>query len=99
MSSRPDNRNKRPARRGLAALLAGLCLAGAAMADPLPWRQYPGVEYVDFELPTDYRAPAEWVFERLALVDRLGRVVAMRRHGWTIDYRAATGTSRRSCAG
>ena len=42
-----------------------LCLVGAALADPKPFRQYVGVEYYDFELPTDFRTPAEWVFARL----------------------------------
>jgi hypothetical protein len=87
VSFAPNNRKKRPSRRGLAAALAGLCLVGAAMADPLPWRQYPGVEYVDFELPTDYRAPAEWVFARL-MYPSIGWGGSWQDGGtsWTIDY-------------
>ena len=65
----PDNRKERPPRRGLAALLGGLMSRRRrrCVADPLPWREYPGVEYVtaSFELPTDFREPAEWVFGRL----------------------------------
>src|SRR5688500_17677680 len=57
------------------------------MADPLPFRQYPGVEYYDFELPTDFREPAEWVFGRLMYPSR-GRGVQWQSGGtrWTIDY-------------
>jgi hypothetical protein len=84
---RPDNRKERPPRRGLAALLAGVCLVSAAMADPLPWRQYPGVEYQDYELPTDYRTPAEWIFARL-MYPSVGWGGAWQYGGtsWTIDY-------------
>ena len=78
---------KRPGRRGLAALAAALCLVGVAFADPLPWRQYPGVEYYDYELPPDYREPAEWVFARL-MYPQMGWGAAWERGGtsWTIDY-------------
>ena len=87
MSFGPDNRKERRPRRGLAALIAGLCLVGAAMADPLPWRQYPGVEYFDYELPTDHRTPAEWVFARL-MYPSIGWGGAWEYGGtsWTIDY-------------
>ncbi len=65
MSLRPDHRKQRPPRRGLAAaVLAGVGLVSVALADPLPFREYPGVEYYDYELPTDFREPAEWVFAR-----------------------------------
>lgn len=76
------------ARRGaLTALAAALCLAGAAFADPLPWREYPGVEYYDFDLPTDYQEPAEWVFARL-MYPQLGWGSQWKFGGtsWTIDY-------------
>jgi hypothetical protein len=83
----PDNRKERPPRRGLAALLVGLCAVGAALADPLPFRQYPGVEYDDFELPTDFRDSAEWVFARL-MYPSLGWGGQWQFGGtsWTIDY-------------
>ena len=83
----PSNRNNRPPRRGLAALLASLCLAGAAFADPLPFRQYPGIEYYDFELPADFRRPAEWVFARL-MYPQIGWGGQWQFGGtsWTIDY-------------
>ncbi len=46
---------------------ACFCLAaiGAAFAQLRPFREYPGVEYEQFQLPPDYRQPAEWVFARL----------------------------------
>ncbi len=71
----------------MTALAAALCIAGGAFADPLPWRQYQGVEYYDFELPTDYQEPAEWVFARL-MYPQLGWGSAWERGGtsWTIDY-------------
>jgi hypothetical protein len=87
VSLRPDHRKERPPRRGLPALLAGLCLVSVAAADPLPFRQYPGVEYYDFELPTDYRDPAEWVFARL-MYPQMGWGSQWEFGGtsWTIDY-------------
>ena len=86
-SGPPDNRKERPPRRGLAALLVGVSLVGVALADPLPFRQYPGVEYYDFELPTDFRVPAEWVFARL-MYPSLGWGGQWQYGGtsWTIDY-------------
>ena len=87
MISRCTHRKTRRRRRSLAALLAGLCLVGGAAADPLPWRPYPGVEYYDFELPTDYRDPAEWVFARL-MYPQMGWGSQWQFGGtsWTIDY-------------
>src|SRR6185369_2881308 len=52
-------------RRALLAAAAALCLVGIALAAPRPFRQYPGVEYYDFELPTDYQTAGEWSFARL----------------------------------
>jgi hypothetical protein len=71
----------------LAALVVALCLVGVALADPLPFRQYPGVEYYDFELPTDFREPAEWVFARL-MYPSIGWGSQWQYGGtsWTIDY-------------
>jgi hypothetical protein len=66
----------------------GLCLVGIASADPLPWRAYQGVEYDgDFELPTDYRDSAEWVFGRL-MYPTMGWGSQWLYGGtsWTIDY-------------
>ncbi|HUQ52044.1 MAG TPA: DUF4159 domain-containing protein [Gammaproteobacteria bacterium] len=88
MSSRPSvKRKERPPRRGLAALLVGLGVVGVALADPMPFRQYPGVEYYDFELPTDFRQPAEWVFGRLMYPSvGFGGQWKLGSTSWTIDY-------------
>jgi hypothetical protein len=87
VSLRPDKRKERPRRRGLTALVMASCFAGAALADPLPFREYPGVEYYDFDLPTDFRDPAEWVFGRL-MYPSIGWGGAWQTGGtsWTIDY-------------
>jgi hypothetical protein len=88
MSTRSRDRPKKsPARRALAAVAAALCLVGAAVAAPREWRQYAGVEYFDFELPTDYREPAEWVFARL-MYPQIGWGSQWEYGGtsWTIDY-------------
>jgi hypothetical protein len=90
VSGRPDNRKERPYRRALAALLVGVCVVvmGVALADPMRFREYPGVEYYDFELPTDFREPAEWVFARL-MYPSIGWGGGMWKNGgtsWTIDY-------------
>jgi hypothetical protein len=80
--------------RALGAVLAGLCLVGVAFA-ALPWREYPGMEYGDFDLPTDYMVPAEWTFGRLMYPEH--DVYRSVRYGarddwaqgytsWTIDY-------------
>jgi hypothetical protein len=54
------------------------------LQNPLPFRQYAGVEYYDFPLPPDYATPGEWVFARL-----MYRATGYGRRGrsnWTIDY-------------
>jgi uncharacterized protein DUF4159 len=90
VSGRPDNRKERPYRRALTALLVGVCVVvvGVALADPMRFREYPGVEYYDYELPTDFRAPAEWVFARL-MYPSIGWGGGSWKNGgtsWTIDY-------------
>jgi Domain of unknown function (DUF4159) len=52
-------------RKVLRALCGALALAIAAYAFQRPFRQYPGVEYFQFELPTDYQTPGEFAFARL----------------------------------
>src|SRR5689334_9763339 len=87
VSVRPAKRKERLYRRGLVALLAGLFCVGVALADPMKWREYPGVEYYNFELPTDFRSPAEWVFARL-MYPSIGWGGSWKNGGtsWTIDY-------------
>jgi hypothetical protein len=87
MNGSPNPPPKRAPRRRLGIVLAALCFVGAAVADPLPWRQYAGVEYLDFELPTNYRQPAEWVFGRL-MYPSIGWGGQWQFGGtsWTIDY-------------
>ncbi|HVY63633.1 MAG TPA: DUF4159 domain-containing protein [Gammaproteobacteria bacterium] len=74
-------------RSTLAAGVVALCLVGIAFAAPRPFRQYPGVEYYDFELPTDYLKPAEWTFARL-MYPTIGWGNEWQFGGtsWTIDY-------------
>ena len=83
----PEKRKERLYRRGLVALLAGLLVVGVALADPMKWREYPGVEYYGFELPTDFRKPAEWTFARL-MYPSIGWGGTWQNGGtsWTIDY-------------
>jgi hypothetical protein len=87
VSSRHKQSKERRPRRGWAALLAAACFVGAALADPLPFREYPGVEYGDWDLPTDWRNPAEWVFGRLMYPSiEWGGGWENGRSSWTIDY-------------
>ena len=94
-----------------AALVGALCLVGIALAasPPREWRQYPGIEYYEFDLPTDYQVPAEWTFARL-MYPPYDTYRAFRRSwrsdwqtggtSWTIDYpKERTGTSWRWCGG
>lgn len=70
-----------------------LCTAGLLYALQQPFRQYPGVEYEDFPLPTDWQEKTEWVFARLMYPAVHGmwgyRSNSDWTHGaanWTIDY-------------
>ena len=88
MSFVQHDRNPRRPRRAWLALLAAGGLAGAAFADPMPFRVYPGAEYFDYDLPTDYREPAEFVFGRL-MYPSIGWGGGGWQNGgtdWTIDY-------------
>jgi hypothetical protein len=87
------HRPSRDARRTriAAGLAASLCLAGLVAADPLPlpFREYPGVEYnFEIDLPTDYNVPAEWTIGRL-MYPAIGPWAGDWENGgtsWTIDY-------------
>lgn len=74
--------------RAAAALGIALCLVGIALASPKPWQQFPGVEYDDFELPTDYQVPAEWTFARLMYppYDEYSSVRRGRNSDWEYGY-------------
>jgi Domain of unknown function (DUF4159) len=72
----------------LALLVCLLTTLGVLRAQK-PFREYPGNEYVDFPLPSDYQQPAEWTRGRLRY-----RSVPVHptmgffegRNSWTIDY-------------
>jgi hypothetical protein len=79
--------------RPLVAVSAAM-LCTAATADPLPFREYLGLEYYDFPLPHDYDDQTEWVFARLMYPPAANTRYGTRwgsdwlRGGtsWTIDY-------------
>src|SRR5438067_1029478 len=90
-------------RLRFAFIPAFFCLAalGVAFAQLRPFREYPGVEYEQFELPPDYQMPAEWIFARLMYPPFTGQGppdyrynYRRRRYGnwkdgrssWTTDY-------------
>jgi hypothetical protein len=52
------------AKLGIATVSA-LVLLGSLHAFQRPFRQYPGTEYFQFELPPDWNEKTEWVFARL----------------------------------
>lgn len=74
-----------------------LVVLGVAVAQLRPWREYPGREYEQFELPQDYKETSEWVFARLMYPDFAGGGGGFRRRfgygsykegrtSWTTDY-------------
>jgi len=90
-SNRRSSRGRR--RLYVASALVGLGLAGLALAAPLPFREYFGIEYFDFPLPRGHSDDAEWVFGRLmyppAPGNRYGDGFGDWTQGgtsWTIDY-------------
>jgi hypothetical protein len=78
-----------------AAILAALSL-GVLLAFQRPFREYPGIEYSNFPLPSDYQDKAEWTFARLMYPPAFGRGRGFRRFAfsdwregvssWTTDY-------------
>jgi len=52
-------------RKRFVRLGCGLLLVGALYAVQRPFKQYPGIEYEEFNLPRDWQRPAEWTFARL----------------------------------
>lgn len=81
-----------------AAVAVLICIAAlsALYAFQKPFREYPGIEYNDFPLPSDYAEKTEWVFGRLMYPMASGsRGFGFRRYGgdwregrsmWTQDY-------------
>jgi hypothetical protein len=80
--------------RKIAFPLVGLIsLIGSLHAFQRKWREYPAVEYNNFETPQDYDEATEWVFARLmypprpgAQFDYAGPRWAEGRSTWTQDY-------------
>ncbi len=83
-------------RRGWWVCGCGLAVLGALCAFQKPFRQYPGVEYENFETPSDSQVKAEWAFARLMFppgendgYSSTGRFTGDWRLGsslWTQDY-------------
>src|SRR5215469_1002670 len=71
----------------------GLLFLGVVYAVQKDFRQYPGIEYEEFNLPTDWKQPGEWAFARLMFPPGPNNGYAGRdgdwHHGfslWTQDY-------------
>ena len=80
----------------VASALAASVLICAAFGQR-PFRQYPGYEYEDFPVPSDWRVPGEWAFARLMYPSQHRFYVGEYprpyhadwwdgRTDWTIDY-------------
>ena len=68
-----------------------LCLFAAwgVLRAQKPFREYPGVEYIDFPLPDDWRQPAEWTRGRLkyhSIPVHPFMGFNEGRNAWTTDY-------------
>ena len=80
--------------RRVAALLIGSTVGIGAIYAIQPFREYPGVEYSNFPLPSDFREKTEWVFARLMYPPVSRRLDGFAflgdyREGasnWTMDY-------------
>ncbi len=84
-------------RRSAFYLLLGVVLCGTWVYAQKPFREYPGREYEDFELPKDWQEKTEWVFARLMYPPSSSDYGYGRRRGgggdwsqgrssWTTDY-------------
>src|SRR4030081_1078958 len=81
-------------RTMLLRLGCGLTFLGALYAFQLPFKQYRGVEYFQFDLPQDWKEPGEFAFARLMFPPGpndgyAGRFDGDFRNGlslWTQDY-------------
>lgn len=80
--------------RVFVAFLTGVCFLGTLYAVQRPFRQFPGVEYEEFELTPDWQESTEWTFARLMFPPGAndgyrGRFDGDWRQGlslWTQDY-------------
>jgi len=79
----------------LAAALSSLLLLTGLYAFQKPFREYPGYEYENFPLPSDFQEKTEWVFARLMYPPTRGGYRGGWHEGgdwtqgssnWTIDY-------------
>ena len=81
-------------RKALYGAGLGVASLAALYAFQRPFRQFPGVEYENFEVPPDWNQPAEWAFARLMYPPGpndgyAGRFDGDWREGlslWTQDY-------------
>jgi hypothetical protein len=81
-------------RRAVYGAGLGVASLAALFAFQRPFRQFPGVEYENFEVPQDWNQPAEWAFARLMYPPGpndgyAGRFDGDWRQGlslWTQDY-------------
>ncbi len=72
-------------RPALYLLLAGSTIAASLYGFQRPWRQVPGIEYENFEVPPDFQEKTEWVYARLIYPSY--RIPGWGRYNsWTIDY-------------
>src|ERR1700726_483904 len=72
-------------RRARTAWLSGGVIAflGTLYAFQEPFREYPGIEYNNFPLPSDYQEKTEWTFARLMYPPTGGRFGGNGRfRGW-----------------
>src|SRR5689334_3069883 len=66
-----------------------LILTVAGLLAQRPFKEYPGNEYVDFPLPSDYQKQTDWTRARLRYRDYAGSGFGFRRRragSWTTDY-------------
>ena len=79
----------RPRAVLLVALLGGLGAWGVLRAQK-PFKEYPGFEYTNFEIPPDVNVPHEWTRARLKYTQYGGGGFGRRGFGggnrWTMDY-------------
>jgi hypothetical protein len=63
------------------ALTAILISATALLSFQKPFREYPGMEYTNFEVPPDASTPAEFIFARMMYPNAGGRFGGFGRGG------------------